>query len=580
MDSLKWLWTYLKKYKFRYSMALGLVLLTALMNMVNPFLSGKIIDNVIGGNEFSILMPILITMISVIVVKGILAYIYQMTFERVSQEILLTVRQNLYRKLLSLDFNYYNNTRTGDIMARMTGDTDALRHYISWVIYNILANVSVFIFAILSMAYVNLPLTIFMVTICPFIAYFTIKMSRQISPTFHKVREAYSRLNSVVQENISGNRIVKAFSREDYEMKKFTKENLNYRNKNLDTTKITKKYIPILDYLANSLSVVMILVGGSLVINKSMTIGDLIVFNSLLWALNNPMRMAGFLINDTQRFIASSAKIRDLLNTDSKIKNKEEVKKVERIKGNIIFENVSFSYGDADALNNVSFEAKEGQTIGIIGHTGAGKSTLTNLICRFFDPTEGKIYIDGVEIRDLDMKNLRRAIGVAMQDIFLFSDTIEGNIAYGAPKASLEEVKNIASIAEADDFICNMEDGYNTIVGERGVGLSGGQRQRISLARALLKNPSILILDDTTSAVDMETEFKIQKEVNSINSKRTSFIIAHRISSVKSADLILVLEEGRIVERGTHDSLINKKGYYYEVYKNQFGNFDSEKEVI
>lgn len=580
MDSLKWLWTYLRKYKFRYSMALGLVLLTALMNMVNPFLSGKIIDNVIGGNEFSILIPILITMISVIVVKGIIAYIYQMTFERVSQEILLTVRENLYKKLLSLDFSYYNNTRTGDIMARMTGDTDSLRHYISWVIYNILANLSVFIFAILSMAYVNLPLTLFMVTICPFIAYFTIKMRKEISPTFHGVREAYSRLNSVVQENISGNRIVKAFSREDYEMKKFTKENLNYRNKNLDTIKVTKKYIPILDYLANSLSVVMILVGGILVINKSMTIGDLIVFNSLLWALNNPMRMAGFLINDTQRFIASSAKIRELLNTDTKIKNKKEVKKVERIKGNIIFENVSFSYGDADALNNVSFEAKEGQTIGIIGHTGAGKSTLINLICRFFDPTEGKIYIDGVEIRDLDMKNLREAIGVAMQDIFLFSDTIEGNIAYGAPKASLEEVKNIASIAEADDFICNMEEGYNTIVGERGVGLSGGQRQRISLARALLKNPSILILDDTTSAVDMETEFKIQKEVSSINSKRTSFIIAHRISSVKSADLILVLEEGRIVERGTHDSLIKEKGYYYEVYKNQFGNFNSEKEAI
>ena len=580
MESLKWIMGYLKYHISKYSIALILVLITSLLSMINPFLAGDIVDRVLNGNEKNILIPILIIMLVVVVIKGILTYTYQMIFERVSQDILLNIRKDLYSKLLKLDFDYYNNTKTGDIMARMTGDTDALRHFIAWVVYNILSNLSVFIFAIISMAIVSLPLTLFMLAICPIIAIITIKMGVQISPTFYNIREAYSRLNSVTQENISGNRVVKAFSREDYEIEKFNKENLNYKEKNMDTTKIIGKYMPVLEYLSSFLSIIMILVGGILVINKSMTLGDLVIFNGLLWALNNPMRMAGYLINDTERFIASSIKIRELLNTESNIKNSKAPVKSERIHGDILFDNVSFNYGDTAALKNVSFEAKCGQTIGIIGPTGAGKSTLVNLICRFYDATEGEVLIDYTPIKNIDIKQLRSSIGMAMQDIFLFSDTIEGNIAYGNPSVSLDKVKDIAKLSEAHGFISEMPEGYDTIIGERGVGLSGGQRQRISLARALITNPSILILDDTTSAVDMETEFKIQKEVNLNNPNRTNFIIAHRISSVKSADLILVLDNGRIIESGTHDSLVNNKGYYYEVYKTQFGDFNLSKEVI
>ena len=580
MESLKWIIGYLKYHIPKYSIALILVLITSLLSMINPFLAGDIVDRVLNGNEKNILIPILIIMLVVVVIKGILTYTYQMIFERVSQDILLNIRKDLYSKLLKLDFDYYNNTKTGDIMARMTGDTDALRHFIAWVVYNILSNLSVFIFAIISMAIVSLPLTLFMLAICPIIAIITIKMGVQISPTFYNIREAYSRLNSVTQENISGNRVVKAFSREDYEIEKFNKENLNYKEKNMDTTKIIGKYMPVLEYLSSFLSIIMILVGGILVINKSMTLGDLVIFNGLLWALNNPMRMAGYLINDTERFIASSIKIRELLNTESNIKNSKAPVKSERIHGDILFDNVSFNYGDTAALKNVSFEAKCGQTIGIIGPTGAGKSTLVNLICRFYDATEGEVLIDYTPIKKIDIKQLRSSIGMAMQDIFLFSDTIEGNIAYGNPSVSLDKVKDIAKLSEAHGFISEMPEGYDTIIGERGVGLSGGQRQRISLARALITNPSILILDDTTSAVDMETEFKIQKEVNLNNPNRTNFIIAHRISSVKSADLILVLDNGRIIESGTHDSLVNNKGYYYEVYKTQFGDFNLSKEVI
>lgn len=580
MESLKWIIGYLKYHIPKYSIALILVLITSLLSMINPFLAGDIVDRVLNGNEKNILIPILIIMLVVVVIKGILTYTYQMIFERVSQDILLNIRKDLYSKLLKLDFDYYNNTKTGDIMARMTGDTDALRHFIAWVVYNILSNLSVFIFAIISMAIVSLPLTLFMLAICPIIAIITIKMGVQISPTFYNIREAYSRLNSVTQENISGNRVVKAFSREDYEIEKFNKENLNYKEKNMDTTKIIGKYMPVLEYLSSFLSIIMILVGGILVINKSMTLGDLVIFNGLLWALNNPMRMAGYLINDTERFIDSSIKIRELLNTESNIKNSKAPVKSERIHGDILFDNVSFNYGDTAALKNVSFEAKCGQTIGIIGPTGAGKSTLVNLICIFYDATEGEVLIDYTPIKNIDIKQLRSSIGMAMQDIFLFSDTIEGNIAYGNPSVSLDKVKDIAKLSEAHGFISEMPEGYDTIIGERGVGLSGGQRQRISLARALITNPSILILDDTTSAVDMETEFKIQKEVNLNNPNRTNFIIAHRISSVKSADLILVLDNGRIIESGTHDSLVNNKGYYYEVYKTQFGDFNLSKEVI
>lgn len=580
MSSYKFIWGYLKEYKYSYLVGLGFVILTSVINMVNPFLSGSIVNRVIYNKETNVLIPIILIMVTVVLVKNIVRYKYQMVFEVISQKIILNIRGDLYKKLLSLDFGYYNKTRTGDIMARMTGDTDAIRHFIAWVIYNIVDNVCIFIFAIISMSYINLKLTMFMVAICPFIAFFTLRMSNRISPTFTNVREAYSRLNSVVQENISGNRVVKSFAKENYEIEKFEVENNNYKNKNLDTVTITKKYIPILEYLANFLNVIMILVGGILVINKNMTISELVVFNGLLWALNNPMRMAGYLINDTQRFITSTIKITELLDEEAKIAPKKDSISINNIKGNIRFDNVSFKYEKQVALNNVSFSVNAGQTVGIIGHTGSGKSTLVNLICRFYDTGSGNIYIDGVNIKELEIWNLRESIGVAMQDIFLFSDTIEGNISYGVPRASIEEVKNIATIAEAHEFICSMSEGYDTVVGERGVGLSGGQRQRISLARALIKDPSILILDDTTSAVDMETEFKIQQEVNSETRKRTSFIIAHRISSVKSADLILVLENGEVIERGNHESLMENKGYYYNVYRNQFGNFDFEKDVI
>lgn len=578
MEALKWIGTYLKKYKYLYAFSLLMVILTSLTAMVNPFLTGRIIDQVVEGGLKEILLPTLGLMMLVVVGKAIVTYFYQWIFEVISQSIILQIRENAYKKLLELDFDYYKNTRTGDIMARMTGDTDAIRHFVGWVIYNIVINVCIFGFAIISMCMVNPILTLLMVSVCPFIGILTYKMGSKVRPIFHNVREAYSRLNSVVQENISGNRVVKAFTREDFEILKFEKENDHYKAVNVASTEILGSYLPILDFLASFLTVVMLVGGGSLVILGQMSLGDLVVFNGLLWALNNPMRSAGMLINDYHRFVASSSKIMDLLNTESKIKNTPSPLIEEEIKGEVTFDNVSFKYEDVDALRNISFTAKPGQTIGIIGHTGAGKSTLVNLISRFYEPTMGRILIDGVDIRHLDIHALRAQVAMAMQDVFLFSDTIESNIAYGDPDASFEKVKQVAALAEAHHFIQDMPEGYDTIIGERGVGLSGGQRQRIALARALLRHPPILILDDTTSALDMETELKIQKDLNATLQKTTTFIIAHRISSVKSADLILVMDEGSIAERGTHASLIEKEGIYYEVYQNQWGVFEKTRQ--
>lgn len=543
-------------------------------------ISGRIVDEVMQGEKKELLLPLLGMMILVVLIKSVIVYAYQMIFEYVSQDIIFEIREQCYAKLMTLDFDYYHHSRTGDLMARLTGDTDAIRHFIAWVLYTIFSHFSVFSIAVIYMYSLSPILTICMVSITPVIAILTIRMTKEVGPTFHAVREAFSRINSIVEENISGNRVVKAFTRESFEIEKFDIENLNYKTQNLKSSQIWQKYLPLLDSSSGTLSVILVLVGGILVIKGQMTLGDLVVFNGLIWALNNPMRNAGWLVNDVQRFVAAADKIKELLDANPRINIAVPGMIPNEIKGEITFENVSFNYNHENVLKNISFTIKPGQTVGVIGPTGSGKTTLLNLIYRFYDVGSGSIKIDGVNIKDLDLKSYRKQLGIAMQDVFLFSDTIEDNIAYGDTSAHLTDVQQVANIADAHDFVEKLPQQYGTIVGERGVGLSGGQKQRLSLARALLKNPSILILDDTTSAVDMETEFKIQQGVSQYLEKRTNFIIAHRISSVKSADIILVLVNGKIIEKGSHQELINQKGYYYDVYQTQFGDLEQLNERL
>lgn len=573
MESMKWIWQYVRKYRLLMIGVFILIFIASGISIIYPLLGGKVIDDVVYQNKTNLLIPLLLIMIISTIIRTICRYTYQIMCERIGQNSLFRIREDLYKKLQSLDFDFFNNTRVGDIMARMTGDTDAIRHFVSWVSYNILENVFLFSFAIIIMATIDWKLTLALVILAPLIAILTMKMSSKAQPVFYEIRESFSRLNSMVEENISGNRVVKAFAREDFEMKKFHEHNEDFKKRNLDSADVSRTYLPVLDSLAGMLVVITLIFGGYLVIKGQMTLGDLVAFNGFLWMLNGPMRMSGWLINDVQRFIASSFKIQDMMATDAKIPIHAE-KPAPSLQGHVEFKNVSFHFEDdpnTDVLKNISLKASPGQTIAILGETGAGKSTLVNLICRFYDPTSGEILIDGVDARKWHVRELRNHIATVMQDIFLFSDTIEGNIAFGAPDATMEDVRRMARIADADHFIETMPESYDTIVGERGVGLSGGQKQRISLARALLKNPSILILDDTTSAVDMETEVKIQGELKKITENTTTFIIAHRISSVKEADEILILNHGEIIERGTHTSLLAEKGYYFDIYNKQLG---------
>jgi ATP-binding cassette subfamily B protein len=564
-------------------MILGLIIvvLTSAMNMVAPYISGKIVDEVIDKKRMDLLVPLILTIIAVTFLRSGLRYLFQLCFEYVSQNSILKIRDEIYTNLQKMDFAFYDKTRTGDIMARMTGDIEAVRHFISWVIYMVFENSLIFIFGVSVMFSINAPFTLILLVFTPPVAYFSRKLSIEVKPAFSGIRMQFSRLNTVVQENISGNRVVKAFAKEDYEIKKFDKENRRFKDKNLRAAGVWGKYLPILESFSGSFNILLILIGGIWVINKNLTMGQLVTFNSLIFAINNPLRMAGWIINDVQRFAASAEKLIELWKCKTNIDDAINALERENKSGIVEFNNVSFSYnGEEPVLKNISLKVNPGETVGIIGPTGSGKSTLINLLCRFYDCTEGNITIDGVDLKDIQLNALRRSISVTMQDVFLFSDTIEGNIAYGVPDISFEEVVKSAKVAGAHEFITSLEEGYDTIIGERGVGLSGGQRQRIALARALIKNPSILILDDTTSAVDMETEHAIQKSLNSINGDKTTFIIAHRISSVKDANKIIVLEEGTIIEEGNHQELMDKEGYYYNVYMNQYGNFEGKDEFL
>lgn len=570
MTAMKWFYGFLKKYRLRMLFGMVLVTILAAAALASPYISKIIVDTVIKGGKTEYLIPLVGILVGLVVVKGVCRFSSQVLFETGSQGVLYAMRDKVYRKLLMEDFAFYNKNRTGDLMGRQTGDMDAIRHFVAYVIYTIYENILYFVLALVLIFTINVPMALCMVIVLPLAALTTYLQAKSVHPAFKKCRDAFSGLNTFVQENISGNRVVKAFAKEDYEKEKFNVQNDIYREAELGAAKIWRRYVPVFEFLSYVLTIILMLVGGIMVVKGQMTLGDLVAVNGYLWMLTVPLRMAGWWINDVQRFTTSVEKIYDTYSAEPDIKRPKKPVKHKKLEGNVTFKNVSYRADDEDILQNINFDVKKGETVGIIGTTGAGKSTIVNLMCRFFDATEGEVLVDGVNVKDYDMHDLRDNIGMAMQDVFLFSDTIEGNIAYGKPDISFEKVKEVARMADANHFIQNLPEGYDTIVGERGVGLSGGQKQRISLARALLKEPAILVLDDTTSAVDMETESYIQKQLENIDHACTIFIIAYRISSIMNADQILVLDQGKIIEHGTHKELLKKNGYYATVYKHQF----------
>ena len=597
--NLKWILPYCKPDLPRVGGAFALFCLNNAMALIIPLLSGLIVDRVITQGHVSELTRLCVAMVVFTIVRVGSRYGCQMWMERFGQNSIYRLVSDEFEKLHELDFTYFNHTRTGDIMSRMTSDTDAIRHALSWVTLQALDCVVMFVGALAMMFSINWRLALALACVTPPLFILTRGLSKHARPLFFAIRNSLAEMNSMVEENIEGNRVVKAFVRESYETEKFDKRNDDYMQRNMDQAYNSRKYMPWLDGLGFSLQLITLGLGGFLVIKGYMTLGNLVAFNSYLWMLDSPIRQSGWLTNDWQRFNAACIKIRKLLTAESRIREKHvsaETEEPVKIAGTIDFQHVDFAFPDdpdTPVLSDIDFHVPAGAKLGILGETGAGKSTLVNLISRFYDPTAGRVLIDGVNACDWPLATLRSQVCVVAQDTFLFSDTIGSNISFGAgnredvpangpadapadaergPRGYDEQyVRRMAAIAGADNFIRSMPDGYDTVVGERGVGLSGGQKQRLSLARALADNPSILIMDDTTSAVDMETEAEIQQHLQEMDEKKTIVTIAHRISSVKDSDLILVLEHGRIVERGTHDELVAAHGRYWQIYSKQLG---------
>jgi len=575
----KWIWSYIRRYSVWMLLGITLTISVSALNMINPSVTGMIVDRVITGGNHSLLPKFILIMISCTLGKAVLRYLYQTIYEQVSQNVIRRMREDLYAHIQTLDFSWFDKSPTGNVMTMLTSDLDMVRHFVAWVIYQTIENVLVYVFSILVLSRISWKLTLAFLVIAPVILFMVMKFKDQIKPSHLKVRDQFAKLNTKAGENIAGNRVVKAFVREEYEMDSFENENLGYHDRNIENADIRIKYTPAIEAICGILPVILILFGGYLVVKDEMTLGNVVTFNGLMWTFSQPVNMFAHLMDNYQKFNASAQRLYELHCTKGSIKDSDkanpnpsekEILMDDRVSyGNISFKNVSFAYKETPVLKNLNFDVKPGMTVGILGPTGSGKSTIARLLCRYYDVTEGEILIDGKNIRDYDVEVLRKHIGITMQEAFLFSDTVAGNIKFGNTEATFMEVEKATNLARVKDFLNDLSEGYDTVVGERGVGLSGGQRQRIALARLFLANPPVMILDDTTSAVDIETEEKIRASIKEMSEGHTTFIISHRVSSFENCDLILVIEDGQITARGTHDELKNQPGYYKDVWELQ-----------
>ncbi|MBN8191637.1 ABC transporter ATP-binding protein [Bacillus sp. NTK074B] len=572
MDTFKKLKAFYWPYKKHFIISMIFLIFVTGITVVYPMILQITIDDVILQGEYGWIPYLAFGFITIMVLKGIATFIQQYNGDLFGITSVYRLRNELYEKLQFLPFSYYDNAKTGDLMSRLTADVEAFRFFLSFGFTELLRFFMLVTVSFGVMFYYSPSLTFVTLISLPFLAIAVYKFDKAVHPAFRGIRKSFGKLNTNVQENISGINTVKSLSREDFQITKFNRSNGDYKDKYLFTSDIWAKYFPLMEFLGNVSVVTLLAYGGYLVMNGNLQPGELVAFYSLVWYIIWPIMNLGFTINLFSQSKASGERLLEILEVDEKIKDHSDVIHVDRMKGEVEFNHVSLNYTvhDEAALEDISFKVEPGKVIGLIGATGSGKTSITQLITRFYEPEEGEILIDGMDVKDYSLKSLRRNIGFVLQESFLFSSTIRANISYGRPEASMEEVIEAAKRAEAHDFITELPDGYETRLGERGLGLSGGQKQRIAIARAICTDPSILILDDATSAVDMETEFRIQKALKEVMSDRTTFIIAHRISSLKHADEILVLENGKVVERGVHDYLLSNNGPYQRIYDIQY----------
>lgn len=586
MFQLRWVWARLKSCRVRYILALCSTALLAVASLGNSVITAQIMDTVfsplaetgvVTEQDIHRLAVLVAILIGWTLLRTGCGYLSVMTYENCSQTVIFELRRDLYKNMQEQDQGFFSKNRTGDLMTRLTGDLDMVRHTLTYVIRMLIECTVLFLTTTVTFLITDWQFALCMLAVSPLIFAITLMFSNKVHPLYVNLREKLSRLNTAAQENISGNRVVKAFAREDYEIARFDEKNREYKEANKTASLMWLKYSPYIDTLSQSLSIAVLLVGGVFLIKGRITIGTFTLFNSLSWTLTNPMRTLGMHLNDLQRFFASSSKIIELYYAKSTITSRSDAyKPTERVKGEIDFENVGLKLHGTTVLSDINLHIKPGETVAIMGPTGSGKTSLVNLIPRFSDVNTGSVKVDGVPVNRYDLHALRSSVGIATQDVFLFSDTVDGNIAYGDTSLSEDDVKRYAVMADVDGFAQKLTDGYDTIIGERGTGLSGGQKQRIALARALAVQPSVLILDDTTSAVDLETEKYIQDRLASLEFPCTKIIVAQRISTTKRADKVVVLEDGKITEIGTHEELSQKPGYYREVFLLQNGMDESE----
>lgn len=575
----RWLWKNMtKRDHVLFILGLFISVVSTVMLLINPYLSSILVDEVIVGGDTAPLLPLLFAMLGVQLLRLSLRYGMVLCFEYSTQDMLVNLQGRLFEVLQHQETAFFNRNRTGDLMTRLSGDVDWCRHFMAYLVYVGLESVLQFVSALVFFLFVNVKLALALLAVTPALFFLTRSYHRHIRPLFGQLRDRMSDMNTAAQENIAGQRVVKAFAREEYEKERFEECNAQFRDANLAINKTWLTYFPALAMMGNAMTLITIFLGGYFIITGDLTAGQLSIFTSLSWALANPVNNLGPLLNDYQRFFASANKIIEIYYSRPLIADRPDAVSHPHTEGRVEFSHVSLEIDRVPVLRDVSFRIEPGQTLAIMGPTGAGKTSVINLLARFYDPTAGKVLLDGCDVHLWKLEELRRSIGTATQDVFLFSDTVAGNIAFGDDKLTDEEIRDFARRAGAAEFVEKMPEGYDTVIGERGVGLSGGQRQRIALARAMAVRAAVLVLDDTTSALDNETEQYIQQQLRELPYPCTKIIIAQRVSSARDADRIIVLKDGEIAEEGTHEELLARRGYYYDTYalQNDLSRKDGE----
>jgi ABC-type multidrug transport system fused ATPase/permease subunit len=499
--------------------------------------------------------------------RGLLSYCQSYLTEYLSQTVAYDLRTDLYNRIQSLSFSFHDKSQTGQLMSRVTADVETSRNFLSQSLINLVVTFGRFLFVAVAVFSLNWQLAATVLLALPAVMWISVSTSRKLRPLWLAVQTQTGAYSAVLQEMIAGMRVVQAFTAEDREFENFRRANWAVREQSLEANRISSFRQPMITFCLQSLLVIILAYGGMLVIDGHMTIGTLFAFVQYNGQLTSPVRVIGGLLNTSSRAAAAGERIFEILDTNSEVADKPGAQPLPEVAGHVKYEGVSFGYGrDMMVVQDINIEAQPGETIALLGPVGSGKTSILNLLPRFYDVTKGRVTIDGIDIRDVTLASLRANVAIVMQDVFLFNGTIRDNIAYGRPTATDEEIIQAAKIARLHDFIMTLPDGYETWVGERGITLSGGQKQRVSIARTLLLDPKILVLDDSTSSVDMETEYLIQQALAELLKGRTAFVIAHRLRTIRNADQIIVLKDGRIVERGKHEELLALGGLYREIY--------------